>query len=65
MQTGNFLSAAALVTTIAFSTGTIAQSESRTSEVEAIAQEAFVYGLPMVMLYSIMNEYAINEDSGE
>lgn len=65
MQTGDVLRTAAFVTAIVFSTGTTAQSESRASEVNAIAQEAFIYGLPMVMLYSIMNDYAINEDSGD
>ncbi|WP_264563744.1 DUF1254 domain-containing protein [Flavobacterium sp. N3904] len=35
------------------------------SETKAIAQEAFVYGLPIVMNYAIMNEYVINKNSGQ
>jgi hypothetical protein len=34
-------------------------------EVQATSQEAILYGLPLVMLYSIMNEYAINKDSDQ
>ena len=34
-------------------------------EVQATSEEAILYGLPLVMLYSIMNEYAINKDSGQ
>ncbi len=36
-----------------------------TDEVAKISQEAMLYGLPMVMLYSIMNAYAIDKDSGQ
>jgi hypothetical protein len=65
MQTGTVLRAAALVTAIAFSAATTAQNASSNSDIEAIGQEAFLYGLPMVMLYGIMNEYAIDESSGQ
>lgn len=71
MQTGTFLKAAMLVTTLTtLSANTNAQTSPPGSEVsgasvEAIAEEAFLYGLPMVMMYNIMNEYAINEDSGQ
>lgn len=34
-------------------------------EVAAIAEEGFIYGLPIVMNYAIMNEYAVNKDSGQ
>ena len=34
-------------------------------EVKAIAEEGFIYGLPIVMNYAVMNEYAINRDSGQ
>jgi hypothetical protein len=33
--------------------------------VKAIAEEAFIYGFPMVMNYSVMNDYFINKDSGQ
>lgn len=66
MRAGHFLTVAGLATAITFSSQSPAQTPSTTTEdIAAIAQEAYIYGLPMVMLYSIMNEYAINEDSGQ
>ncbi len=35
------------------------------AEIEAIAEEGFIYGLPIVMDYGVMNDYAINRDSGQ
>ena len=35
------------------------------AEVKAIAEEGFIYGLPIVMNYSTMYEYAVNKDSGQ
>jgi hypothetical protein len=34
-------------------------------EAKAIAEEGFIYGLPIVMNYAVMNEYAINKNSGQ
>ena len=34
-------------------------------DVKAIAEEAFIYGLPIVMNYAVMNELALNKDSGQ
>jgi len=34
-------------------------------EVKAIAEEGFVYGLPIVMNYGVMNEFVLNKDSGQ
>lgn len=34
-------------------------------ETKAIAEEGFIYGLPIVMNYAVMNEYAVNKDSGQ
>jgi len=34
-------------------------------EVQSVSEEAILYGLPLVMLYGIMNEYAINQDSDQ
>jgi hypothetical protein len=30
-----------------------------------IAEEAFIYGFPMVMNYAVLNEYFVNKDSGQ
>ena len=34
-------------------------------EAKAIAEEGFIYGLPIVMNYAVMNEYAVNKNSGQ
>ena len=34
-------------------------------EIKTIAEEGFIYGLPIVMNYAVMNEYAVNKDSGQ
>ena len=35
------------------------------SEAKAIAEEGFIYGLPIVMNYAVMNEYSVNKNSGQ
>ncbi len=35
------------------------------AETRAIAEEGFVYGLPIVMNYTVMYEYAVDRDSGQ
>jgi hypothetical protein len=34
-------------------------------EVKAIAEQGFIYGLPIVMNYAVMNEYAVDRNSGQ
>ena len=34
-------------------------------ETKAIAEEAFVYGLPLVMNYAVMNEFCVDRNSGQ
>ena len=34
-------------------------------EAKAIAEEGFIYGLPIVMNYAVMYEYAVDKDSGQ
>jgi len=34
-------------------------------ETRAIAEEGFIYGLPIVMNYAVMYEYAVDKDSGQ
>jgi hypothetical protein len=34
-------------------------------ETKAIAEEGFIYGLPLVMNYAVMNEYAVDRNSGQ
>jgi hypothetical protein len=35
------------------------------AETKNIAEDGFIYGLPIVMNYAIMNEFSINKDSGQ
>ena len=35
------------------------------AETKAIAEEGFIYGLPIVMNYAVMNEYAVDSNSGQ
>jgi hypothetical protein len=35
------------------------------AEIKTIAQEGFVYGLPIVMNYAVMYEYAVDKNSGQ
>lgn len=35
------------------------------AEAQAIAEEGFVYGLPLVMNYAVMNAFSVNRDSGQ
>lgn len=58
----------ALVAATANSTTVIAQDKAEwPSPLEAkdIAEEGFIYGLPLVMNYAVMQEFAVNRDSGQ
>ena len=35
------------------------------AETKSIAEEGFIYGLPLVMNYAVMNDFNINRDSGQ
>ena len=69
MKNSVALGAAAVV--VVFATlATVVSAQSATAaltadEIQATSEEAFLYGLPLVMLYGIMNEYAINKDSSQ
>ena len=54
--------AAALV---AVSAPAIAEDWPSVDEAKAIAEEGFIYGLPIVMNYAVMYEYAVNKNSGQ
>ena len=46
-------------------TAASAQTAPGPKETKAIAEEAFLYGLPLSMYYKIMNAYAIDKNSGQ
>jgi len=35
------------------------------AETKAIAEEGFIYGLPIVMNYAVMYEYAVDKNSSQ
>jgi hypothetical protein len=41
------------------------QRKPGVAETKAIAEEGFIYGLPIVMNYAVMYDYAVNRDSGQ
>ncbi|MBK7423974.1 MAG: hypothetical protein IPJ48_13210 [Propionivibrio sp.] len=65
MTIAAMLKGVTLVTAITFSLTASAQTTPTPTEIKAVSEEAFLYGLPMVMMYGIMNEYAINKDSSQ
>jgi hypothetical protein len=54
---------AALAAVLALSTARGA--DVTPAETKAIAEEAFIYGFPLVMNYGVMNEYFIDKSSGQ
>src|SRR5947207_3943462 len=57
------LVAAALVSAMAFTTARAADLTA--AETKSIAEEGFIYGLPIVMNYAVMYEYAVDKNSGQ
>jgi len=57
------LLAAALTTALAFTTALAA--DLTPAETKAIAEEGFIYGLPIVMNYAVMYEYSVDKNSGQ
>ncbi len=65
----------AIATVIGCSSIVIAQNDSAdqkasmrapsTSDIRALAEEGFIYGLPIVMNYAVMYDYAIDRNSGQ
>src|SRR6266478_3536483 len=54
---------AALVSALALTTARAA--DLTPAETKAIAEEGFVYGLPIVMNYAVMYEYSVDKNSGQ
>src|SRR5436305_9643493 len=53
----------ALVSAMAFTT--VRAADLTPAETKAIAEEGFIYGLPIVMNYAVMYEYAVDQNSGQ
>jgi hypothetical protein len=54
---------AALISVLALTT--VHAADITPAEIKTIAQEGFVYGLPIVMGYAVMYEYAVDKNSGQ
>lgn len=46
-------------------TSAVRAADITPAETKAIAEEGFIYGLPIVMNYAVMYEYAVDRDSGQ
>ena len=57
------LLAAALVSALAFTS--VRAADLTPAETKAIAEEGFIYGLPIVMNYAVMYEYAVDKGSSQ
>jgi hypothetical protein len=57
------LIAAVLISSLALAT--IQAADITPAETKAIAEEGFVYGLPIVMNYAVMYEYSVDKNSGQ
>src|SRR5712675_1646132 len=58
--------AAALTGSIFALTPSVSQAQwPDIREAKAIAEEGFIYGLPIVMNYAVMNEYSVDKNSGQ
>ena len=44
---------------------TVRAADITPAETKAIAEEGFIYGLPIVMNYGIMYEYCVDKNSGQ
>src|ERR1700741_4710235 len=54
---------AALISVLALTTARAA--DITPAETKTIAEEGFIYGLPIVMNYAVMYEYAVDKNSGQ
>lgn len=47
------------------STSTVKVEDLTVEQIKTIAEEGFIYGLPLAMNYAVMNEYAINKNTSQ
>lgn len=50
---------------VSFGSTTLRAQELTPAEAKSLAEEGFIYGLPIVMNYSIMHEYSVDKNSGQ
>jgi hypothetical protein len=44
---------------------TVCAADMTPAEIKTIAEEGFIYGLPIVMNYAVMYEYCVDKNSGQ
>jgi hypothetical protein len=65
LSLGHFLGACFLFVANLSATGLAQAAQPSAAEVQAIAEEGFIYGLPIVMNYAVMYEYCVDKESGQ
>ncbi|WP_298447095.1 DUF1254 domain-containing protein [uncultured Marinobacter sp.] len=50
---------------VALVSATTSADKLSTEQFKAIAEEGYIYGLPLVMNYAVMNEYVVDKNSGQ
>src|SRR4051812_46449860 len=63
-RTANLL-AATLIGALGWMNARAAAAAVTPAETKTIAEEGFIYGLPIVMNYAVMYEYSVDKDSGQ
>jgi len=59
------LSRSLLAIAVALALTNARAAEITPAETKVIAEEGFIYGLPIVMNYAVMYEYAVDRNSGQ
>jgi hypothetical protein len=65
MKTTSRLNLLAVALASALALTTTRAADLTPAETKAIAEEGFIYGLPIVMNYAVMYEYAVDKNSGQ
>jgi hypothetical protein len=65
MKTNNKLNLIAAALVSALAPTTVRATDITPAETKAIAEEGFIYGLPIVMNYGVMYAYSVDKDSGQ
>src|SRR5205823_2955855 len=65
MKTTSRLNLLAVALASALTLTTTRAADLTPAETKAIAEEGFIYGLPIVMNYAVMYEYAVDKNSGQ
>src|SRR5437773_6441291 len=65
MKTTRSLNLLSVALTASLTLTSVRAADITPAETKAIAEEGFIYGLPIVMNYAVMYEYAVDRNSGQ